>query len=198
MSLREQKKAETRANILGAARALFASNGFDTTTIDDVCDAAHVSRRTFFRYFDSKEGLVFPNREARLARFRAYVDARGPDESVFQRLNRATKTFAAEYTAHRDQMLASQEMVNTSSRLLARERAIDYEWERALEAAFATEAPDSERGRRQARVLAGATIGVIRATMRYWFSEEGAHEDLYALGRDALTSLQNGFRLEPE
>ncbi len=198
MSLREQKKAETRATILAAARTLFSARGFDSTTIDEVCRASRVSRRTFFRYFDSKEGLVFPNREARLARFRRYVEARGPDESVFERLSSATATFAAEYTAHREPMLASQEMVNTSSRLLARERAIDYEWERALEAAFATEAPDSEKGRRHARVLAGATIGVIRATMRYWFSEEGAHEDLYALGRDALASLQNGFRLEPE
>lgn len=198
MSLRERKKASTRAEILGAARRLFATSGFDATTVEEVCRDAVVSRRTFFRYFDSKEALVFPNREERLARFRTYLAARPTNETVFERLNQAAAAFATEYTEHREQLLSSQALINSSSRLLARERAIDREWERVIEEAFASESPNSEVGRRQARVLAGATIGVIRATMRYWFSAAGAHEDLSALGAAALASLQNGFDIERE
>ena len=41
-------------------------------------------------------------------------------------------------------------------------------------------------------MLAGAAIGVIRATMRYWFEHDG-RPDLGALGIQALDALQDGF-----
>lgn len=44
----------------------------------------------------------------------------------------------------------------------------------------------------RARMLAGAAIGLIRATMRYWFAHAG-QPDLGALGSQALDALQAGF-----
>jgi AcrR family transcriptional regulator len=58
--LREQKKAETRAALVKAAQDLFHRKGYEATTIDEIAEAAVVSRRTFFRYFPTKEDLVFP------------------------------------------------------------------------------------------------------------------------------------------
>ncbi|HEX4833061.1 MAG TPA: TetR family transcriptional regulator [Trebonia sp.] len=55
---RDRKKDETRQALRDAARRLFAEKGFSRTTIDDVTEAANVSRRTFFRYFDSKDDLL--------------------------------------------------------------------------------------------------------------------------------------------
>jgi hypothetical protein len=46
----------------------------------------------------------------------------------------------------------------------------------------------------RARVLAGAAIGVIRATMRHWFTTDG-REDLARLGDEALDCLDRGFSL---
>ncbi len=58
LSRRERKKLETRAAILQAADDLFQSQGIDTTSIDEIAQAADVSRGTFFNYFPSKEVLL--------------------------------------------------------------------------------------------------------------------------------------------
>src|SRR5260370_17036271 len=55
---RDRKKSETRQALREAAHRLFAEKGFSRTTIDDIAEAADVSRRTFFRYYDSKDDLL--------------------------------------------------------------------------------------------------------------------------------------------
>lgn len=57
-SLRERRKAETRAAILVAALDLFEQRGYESTTIEDIAAAAGIAPRTFFRYFDSKMAVV--------------------------------------------------------------------------------------------------------------------------------------------
>src|SRR5687768_17616917 len=58
-SLRERKKEQTRLALKEAAIRLFVENGYTATSIEDIASAADVSRRTFFRYFGSKEGVIF-------------------------------------------------------------------------------------------------------------------------------------------
>jgi AcrR family transcriptional regulator len=55
---RERKKRETRARILSAASKLYAEQGFDRTTIEDITEAADVSRTTFFKHFSEKSAVV--------------------------------------------------------------------------------------------------------------------------------------------
>jgi AcrR family transcriptional regulator len=55
---RDRKKRETRQALRDAAHQLFAERGFAQTTIEDITEAADVSRRTFFRYYSAKEDLL--------------------------------------------------------------------------------------------------------------------------------------------
>ncbi|HLG87555.1 MAG TPA: TetR/AcrR family transcriptional regulator [Alphaproteobacteria bacterium] len=58
ISRRERNKLRTRARILDAASKLFTKHGVEGTTIDELAEAADISRATFFNYFDSKPAVV--------------------------------------------------------------------------------------------------------------------------------------------
>src|SRR5580698_7345827 len=58
ISRRERKKGRTRVEIYNAAMNLFLRRGFDSVTIEDICDSADVARATFFLHFPAKEALL--------------------------------------------------------------------------------------------------------------------------------------------
>lgn len=58
LSLRQRTQGFIREAIWDAAIDLFERRGFDDTTVDDIVAAAGTSRRSFFRYFESKNDLL--------------------------------------------------------------------------------------------------------------------------------------------
>jgi AcrR family transcriptional regulator len=58
-SRRDRNKLRTRLRLQRAALELFATQGYDATTLAQITDAADVSLRTFFRYFDAKDEVLF-------------------------------------------------------------------------------------------------------------------------------------------
>ena len=57
-TLRERKKQQTRSELIETALECFAGEGFSNTTLEALCDRVQVSKRTFFRYFTSKEDVA--------------------------------------------------------------------------------------------------------------------------------------------
>ncbi len=58
MGLRERRRIQTREAIIAATLDLCAHRGFGATTVDAIAERADVSRRTFFRFFATKEAVL--------------------------------------------------------------------------------------------------------------------------------------------
>src|SRR5207302_6328968 len=86
VGLRERKKARTREALQEAATGLFSRHGFDRTTVEEIADACEVSPRTFFRYFPTKEDVLFADAEARRERLLAVLADQPPDRPPFAAL----------------------------------------------------------------------------------------------------------------
>jgi AcrR family transcriptional regulator len=80
--LRERKKRATRTAIRDAAMTLFAGQGFGGTTIDQIAEAANVSRATVFSYFPTKEEIVFGEGGAAIDRLAALLRERPGDQTT--------------------------------------------------------------------------------------------------------------------
>ena len=59
---------------------LFATKGYEATTVDEIAATAGVARRTFFRHFRSKEEAIFPDHDDTLVRVQAVLDSAEPHE----------------------------------------------------------------------------------------------------------------------
>jgi AcrR family transcriptional regulator len=89
---RERKKSETREALRASAHRLFAEKGFAQTTIDDITAAADVSRRTFFRYYSSKDELLRADVADLLPVMIAALRARPSDETPLAAILGALRT----------------------------------------------------------------------------------------------------------
>jgi AcrR family transcriptional regulator len=189
--LRERNTKERRDALVAAAYALFGEKGYAATTMDDVASRAGLSRRTAFRYFASKEDLVFPAHEERLHMLEAALAPRD-GESPFETVRRACLALARAYEDDRARLLAQFRIVEAEPALAGRELRIDRASEAALERAFAAGERETSRTRRRAKVRASAVVGALRATVREWL-EGGATGDLGRLGRETFAELEAGF-----
>ena len=69
-----------RQELAAAAMHLFATQGYEATTVDEIAAAAGVARRTFFRHFRSKEEAIFPDHDDTLVRVGDVLASAEPHE----------------------------------------------------------------------------------------------------------------------
>ncbi|MFB7247923.1 TetR/AcrR family transcriptional regulator [Streptomyces populi] len=88
MGLRERKKLQTAMRIYRTAVALFAERGFDNVSVQEIADAAEVSKMTVFNYFGTKEDLVFSPIEEHFGDLARAVRERRSGESAVDAVRR--------------------------------------------------------------------------------------------------------------
>lgn len=87
---------------------LFEQQGFEHTTVDDVASAAGISRRTFFRYFESKNEIPWGDFDNELARMRRRLAATPSQAPLMDAIREAIVDFnqmpVEQLPAHRRRM----------------------------------------------------------------------------------------------
>ena len=186
VALRERKKDQTREALARAAFELFRSKGYEATTVAEIARAADVSRRTFFRYYTTKDALLFVDNGIRLERFEALLASQDSDTDGFAHVRRACLALAEDYMSRREQILARARIIESSPALCKQERQQDMLWEAAIaESLLANRRVPTPVAKRRARVIAGAVFGAMRATIDEWRELDG-NSDLPRLMREAL------------
>jgi AcrR family transcriptional regulator len=187
MSLRERTRHAVRDEVSRLAWGLFADQGFEATTVDQIAEAAGISRRSFFRYFAGKDELLLDRiSESDEELARALAD-RPADEPAWPALRAALEQLVSLQERHGDrarQMVVMLREPAVRSSLLERQRR----WQvlRApLVAARLGGAPTGPDARPAA--VAGAALACLDAAQDVWASSPG--RPLGQLLDEAMTAL---------
>lgn len=86
--IRERTRRLAQTELTSVAQDLFLEHGYESTTVDQIAAAAGMSKRTFFRYFPSKDDLVIGKYDLFGDRMADALDARPMDEPVWESLRR--------------------------------------------------------------------------------------------------------------
>jgi len=185
ISLRERKKTKTWESLVKISTRLFIEQGYDNTTVDQIVEKAEVSQRTFFRYFPSKEAVMFRDYEKREQGLLRYLKEDEDGIEPYQRIKNALLGMANAFDQDRETMLAEYKIVMGSKHLIALDIEQDSRLERHVHAALR-----EFRGRpflcdRDAELVGGAIFGSIRSALGYWF-EGGCKADLAEISGQCL------------
>jgi AcrR family transcriptional regulator len=98
---RETNKLAVRTAVEQAARSLFAKQGYEATSVRQIADAAGVAERTFYRYFDGKEGLIADEAERWIELLGDAIRHRPPAEPPLLAVQRTLTALARELAQDR-------------------------------------------------------------------------------------------------
>jgi mycofactocin system transcriptional regulator len=88
-----RRRITSRAELEEVAFGLFDRQGFEGTTVEDIARAAGIGRRTFFRYFASKNDVPWGGFEERLERMRACLAGCPPQTPLAEAIRRGVAAF---------------------------------------------------------------------------------------------------------
>lgn len=182
---------------LAAALELLIRQGYSSTPVEELADAAGISRSTFFRKFGSKEDMVFADHERILARVEA--DLAGATGDPLAAVAEAALMVFDQHVRNRETSLLRNRLLHQVQTLRDRELVTTHRYERSFRRHLQSALP--EAGREYAAVaFAAAAVAVHNRVLRHWLQDaEGGSDDQLdrdmasRLGRE-LRSLVNIFR----
>lgn len=188
VGLRERRRMRTMAAIQQAAFRLFAEQGYDATTVEQIAAAAEVSPATFFRYFPAKEDLVGTDEYDPL--LLDTLRARPAEEDALTAVRATVRQLMPMVEQDRDGVLTRFRLLSGSSRLNAQlwvgfRRNVDSMAE-ALGVRLGRDPGDLE-----VRVLASALVGALLEAVYSWVDSDGREDfgDLVDRALDRLAAL---------
>ncbi|GGW72496.1 TetR family transcriptional regulator [Streptomyces lucensis JCM 4490] len=173
------QRLKMRRELAAAAMELFATKGYEATTVDEIAAAAGVARRTFFRHFRSKEEAIFPDHDDTLIRAEAVLNAAPAHEHPLDTVCRGIKEVMRMYAARPEISVARYKLTREVPTLREAEIASVARYERLFtryllghfdERAHADDANDDPL---LAEVAASAVVTAHNHVLRRWLRADG-------------------------
>jgi AcrR family transcriptional regulator len=179
---RERKREQTQQRIAEVGLRLFLEQGYEATTLGKIADEAGIARRTFFHYFDSKEGLLAAYEDEAQRSFHAAL-ARTPNTMPpFEAMSLALLGMVASFGT--DEARAIDRLMRSTEALRARRQANYERLEQFVCAALTEKWPEPKEGLRL-QMIAMVGVGSMRLAADRWNAaknkrrvEEYLHEGL--------------------
>jgi AcrR family transcriptional regulator len=194
--LRERKKEKTRDALARSALSLFAKRGFDNVTVEEIAASCEVSPRTFFRYFASKEDVLFAESDAHRRRLLAALAEHDAGEPPFAVLESALLVVAADYANERDTLRARHEIVRSTPSLRTRVSERQQGWEAEVVDQLRVTSPRARRmSDLELRLVVASATSALRVAVEAWIAadSDGDGHDLEDLLDKAFRRLRAGF-----
>jgi AcrR family transcriptional regulator len=169
-------RAEVRRELVAAAVTLFRTRGYEETTVDDIAAAAGVGRRTFFRYFRSKEDAVSPDHDSALARIAEIFETAHPTEPAASLVLRAGETVFDLYADDAALSVERFRLTHEVPALRDRESASVDHYRRLFTRHLRRRFADEPDGELRAAVIGAAVVAAHNLALRAWLAE-GAPAD---------------------
>jgi len=185
--LREQTRSVIRSLLARTAIELFAAQGYDNTTLDEVAAAAGISRRTLFNYFRSKEDLALSSLAEQGDLIAARLAERPADEDAWTALRTAFQVLE-EIDMTADARLEFITLLFGNESLRAGHAEKQARWQELFAPLIEPRLPDSERRTLQARAIAATAITCLQVANEEWVRLRGqvAMLDLYDIAVQAV------------
>lgn len=201
LPLRERKKLRTRQALIETALELFTERGFDGVTLDELCDTVEVSKRTFFRYFTSKEDVAMaPTQDLWLA----FLDELEAPEPPVGPLVEALRDALLAALARMGEDTDWARRALASRRLAARTPSMDahglHFCDRTSRSALTTLHRRLDLGARDelpARLALDMLVAAFHLALASWVDQPGrpAHDALAGQLRDTCAALPDALVL---
>jgi len=155
---------------------LFTERGYEATTVDDIAAAAGVGRRTFFRYFPSKEAAIAPDHDAALARAGEVLANAHPAEPATSLVLRAGETVLDLYTDDPATSVARYRLTHVVPALRDREAASVDRYRRLFTHHLRRRLADTPDGDLRAAVVGASVVAAHNVALRSWLAAGGPED----------------------
>lgn len=155
-----------------AAFELFLERGFEQTTVDDIVARAGVGRRSFFRYFPSKEDAVFPDHERCLADMTAFLETADDAEPVGAVCD-AARIVLRMYAANPEFSVQRYRLTREVPGLRTYELSVVRRYERTLAGYLERRCDGTRDGALRAEVIAASVVAAHNNSLRSWLRSGG-------------------------
>lgn len=188
VSLAQRKRQLVVDELTEAAFRLLTAQGFDAVTVDEIAADAGVSKRTFFRYFASKEDVIVRFLADLGTGIAAGLAARPAAEPPSAALRHAVSVPLAACGEHGDRALRAVQLILRTPALHARFLERQADWREELSAELARRQGRDPATDLYPRLAAGMALTAFGAVLERWSDSDGA-ADPAALTAEAFAVL---------